>query len=78
LVINNDFLGEHISVAGLITFSDLAAQVKLKPQETLILPQSIFNGEGLTLDGASIQDLKAQFGTKVLLVDQFFESWDWL
>lgn len=78
LVINNDFLGEHISVAGLITFSDLAAQVKLKPQETLILPQSMFNGEGLTLDGASIQDLKTQFGTKVLLVDQFFESWDWL
>jgi putative radical SAM enzyme (TIGR03279 family) len=78
-VVRNDFLGEHISVAGLLTFSDLMAQVHPEPKEGLILPDSMFNEDGLTLDGVHYLKLKEHFPDRdILLVDQLFMSWEWV
>nr|MDK2851355.1 hypothetical protein [Candidatus Cloacimonadota bacterium] len=71
----NRFFGEHINVAGLITFSDITSQVKYPVQETLIIPDVIFNNDGLTLDGHDLDELRQCFNRQILLVDQFWEDW---
>lgn len=77
-VIRNDFFGEQVTVAGLITFSDIAAQFVPKKPVTVILPDVIFNHEGNTLDGKSREDLKKDLGTPILLMDQLWEAWQGL
>ncbi len=74
-VLENAFFGEHISVAGLITFADITSQVKSPTQITLIIPDVIFNDDGLTLDGHCIDELKQSLNRQILLVDQLWEEW---
>ncbi len=75
--IRNDFCGEQISVAGLLTFSDFRDQVKLSPREIPIIPEAIFNNEGYTLDGATIQDFRELWQRDLMVVNQFFTDWGW-
>lgn len=74
-VIRNDFFGEHISVAGLITGADISAQIKLNKSCTVILPDVIFNQDQVTLDGISVAGLRDLLGVSLLVVDQFWEDW---
>lgn len=76
--IRNDFFGPQISVCGLITFSDLKEQLQPRPGEIIILPSSIFNSNGETLDGADRLAVKQNWENPILLIDQFFEDWDYL
>jgi len=74
-VVRNDFFGEHITVAGLITYADLVQQCESEKGQTLIIPDVIFNEDGLSLDGKSIEDLKLALKRDILLVDQLFSEW---
>lgn len=74
----NDFFGEHISVSGLLTYCDLKDQIKMHPEEALILPANILNDDLLSLDGVTADALKEAFGGKVLMVDPVFTGWFWL
>lgn len=56
-VINN-FLGETITVAGLITAKDMIEQVQVEAGETIVLCETMFNTDGLTLDDYSKSDLE--------------------
>ncbi|HOZ00337.1 MAG TPA: DUF512 domain-containing protein [Candidatus Syntrophosphaera sp.] len=76
--IRNDFLGEQIGVSGLLTASDVIGQHTARRNEIVILPSNMFNHEGLTLDDLTPLDLKAGLGRPLLVVDQFFEDWDWI
>ncbi|HNX37738.1 MAG TPA: DUF512 domain-containing protein [Candidatus Cloacimonadota bacterium] len=76
--VKNRFFGARITVAGLLTFKDIKNQVRPEPGEIVILPASIFNYEGKTLDGAGYEDFHRIFGNDILCVDQFFEDWDWI
>lgn len=78
LVVANDYFGPMVSVAGLITFDDLASQVPLSSNSILVLPNSMFNHDGYTIDGMSHSDIKAHFQRDILVVDQLFEDWDWM
>jgi NifB/MoaA-like Fe-S oxidoreductase len=77
-VINNDFFGPDINVCGLITYSDLYSQLSPEKNETLILPSCIFNTEGETLDGKDRITFQETWNNPILLIDQFFEEWDYL
>ena len=77
LPIRNTIFGNKVTVAGLLTFRDIISQVDLKAGETVILPSSIFNHEAKTLDGASISNFKNIWQSDILIVDQYFEDWDW-
>lgn len=77
-VIRNDFFGPQISVCGLITYSDLAQQLVPLNDEIIILPNCIFNTNGETLDGADRLKVKATWNNPILLIDQFFEDWDYM
>ncbi len=77
-VINNDYFGPQISVSGLLTYSDLKAQLEPLPGEIIVLPSVIFNHNGETLDGASQLTLKQTWDHPILLINQYFEDWDYL
>jgi putative radical SAM enzyme (TIGR03279 family) len=78
LPVINNYLGQKITVSGLLTFKDIVQQVKVSPATIVALPNNIFNQDGLTLDGFGQIDLKEKLGCEVLVIDHLFEDWDWI
>lgn len=78
--IRNDFFGEKITVAGLLTGTDLKAQLQGKKLGTvLLLPCSMFrSGEAVFLDDMTVQDLKEALQSDIDIVkssgQNFIES----
>ncbi|MBO5227987.1 MAG: DUF512 domain-containing protein, partial [Lachnospiraceae bacterium] len=68
--IRNDFFGELITVAGLITGQDLVAQLKGKPLgECLLLPSAMFKAdEDIFLDDFTLEDVEKALQVKVNIV----------
>lgn len=68
--IRNDFFGEHITVAGLITGQDLIAQLKDKPLGSrLLLPECMFrSGEEVFLDDITRQEVENALQVPVNIV----------
>ena len=66
----NDYFGHQITVAGLLTATDLINQLKGKPLgDRLLLPSSMFRSEGdITLDDFSCEDIEQALGVKVVQV----------
>ena len=62
--IRNDFFGETITVAGLVTGGDLIAQLRGKPLgERLLIPQNMLrHGERVFLDDVSLDDVERELG----------------
>ncbi len=69
--IRNDFFGELITVAGLVTGGDLIAQLRGKPLgELLIIPKTMLrSGEDVFLDDVSVSDVERELGVPVLPVE---------
>lgn len=68
--IKNNFFGEHITVAGLLTATDIIEQLKNRDLGMVVLPKNIFRSEGdLTLDGKTFKDIKNALKTKVVLCE---------
>ncbi len=70
--IRNDFFGETITVAGLVTGGDLIAQLRGKPLgERLLIPQNMLrHGERVFLDDVSLDDVERELGVPVTPVAQ--------
>ena len=70
-VIRNDFFGEDITVAGLITGQDLIKQLKDQPLgEYLILPETMLrSGEDVFLDDYTVGDLKKTLQIPIRIVE---------
>lgn len=69
--IKNDFYGENITVAGLITGGDLIAQLRGKELGTaLYLPSVMLRYErDLFLDGVSLDEVESALGVKTVLTE---------
>lgn len=74
--IRNDFFGETITVAGLITGQDLIAQLKERQEAgmdtggTLLIPSNMLrSGEQVFLDDVTVQDVERALGLTVKAVD---------
>ncbi len=76
--IENRFLGGQVNVSGLLSASDILAQHGAKRGETVILPSNVFNHDGLSLDEVSQIELRDKLGRNLLVIDQYFEDWDWI
>jgi hypothetical protein len=65
-VINN-FFGQSVTVAGLLTASDLIATTKqyVENSDEIIIPAVLFNERGYTLDGYSCNRIKKHIGIPV-------------
>ncbi|MCC8103157.1 MAG: DUF512 domain-containing protein [Clostridiales bacterium] len=69
--IRNDFFGEQITVAGLLTGTDLRAQLADKTLgEELLLPCSMLrSGESIFLDDISVEDLEKDLAIPIRIVE---------
>ena len=76
--IRNNFFGGYVGVSGLLTASDILSQVQPLPQESIIIPENLFNTDGLTLDDVSQLELHDKLQVPVLIVDPYFEDWEWI
>ena len=66
--IKNEFFGDKITVAGLLTATDIIRQLKHKKIDYLMLPSSILRSEGdLTLDDKTISDIEKALHCEVIL-----------
>lgn len=73
--IKNTFLGSKITVAGLLSAGDIIAQERSREGEIIMLPNSIFNHEGLTLDDMDINTMQQRLKREILLCDPFWRGW---
>ena len=64
--INNDFFGEKITVAGLITATDIYNQLKDRDLgDTLLIPSSMLRAEGdMFLDSVTVEELSKKLNVK--------------
>jgi len=76
--IKNNFFGGYVGVSGLLTASDILSQVQPLPQENIIIPENLFNTDGLTLDDVSQLELHDKLQVPILIVDPYFEDWEWI
>jgi putative radical SAM enzyme (TIGR03279 family) len=59
-IIKNDFFGGNVKVTGLLTGSDLLTNIdrnKIEDYTSVLIPDSIFNDDGLTLDDYCREDI---------------------
>ena len=73
LVVPNRFFGGNVSVTGLLTGEDLAAALEsdrngLHMPTAYLLPDVVFNADGLTLDGFDVARISEVSGTDVRVV----------
>jgi len=73
-ILNHAF-GENVTVAGLLTASDILDQVSLGIDEIPALSSNLFNDDDLTIDGISKEKLKQLLGSKLLIINEEFEEW---
>ena len=63
--IRNDFFGGDVNVTGLIVAEDLLAQLPEDLSDTIVvLPETMFNFDHLTLDGVTETDLAQGLGSR--------------
>ncbi|MEW6752758.1 MAG: DUF512 domain-containing protein [Candidatus Latescibacterota bacterium] len=66
LVVENDFFGRGITVSGLLTGHDILGHLRDGgPWDRVLLPPNCINGDGLTLDDMTVEQLEAAAGVPV-------------
>ncbi len=76
--ISNRWLGGQVSVSGLLAAKDILDQHSAEANAGLIVPSNIFNHDGITLDDLSQIELRDRLGRPLLVVDKYFEDWEWI
>ena len=75
VAIKNNFLGETITVAGLITAGDLIEQLRGKDLgKVLLIPRVMLNHDMIFLDDKTIEDVEKELNVKVITVEN--DGWD--
>lgn len=68
--IKNNFFGKNITVAGLVTGSDIIDQLKNKNCRNIIIPSCMLKSDGnVFLDDITISDIEKRLDTKVYVCD---------
>ncbi len=69
--IKNDFFGERITVSGLITATDIKAQLEDKDLgDRLLIPSSMLRSEGdMFLDSVTVEELSESLATKITVTE---------
>lgn len=66
----NRFFGDTVTVAGLLTAQDIAAQLNARggKYDAILLCDSMLNDDGVFLDDWTLDDLRSAIGTRVIVV----------
>lgn len=69
VAVGNKFFGRGITVSGLLTGVDIAAQLRGGPWDVALLPPNCVNGDGLTLDDLTVAELEVECGVPLTVGD---------
>jgi putative radical SAM enzyme (TIGR03279 family) len=70
--VENEYLGNTITVTGLLSGRDIIKTIKKNVcGDLILLPENMFNTDGLTLDGKAIDDLGKETGKKFKIMRGF-------
>jgi len=56
--VENEFLGKGVTVAGLLTGQDVKRAIQNEVYDVLLLPDEMFNVDGVTLDNFKMENIK--------------------
>ncbi|MCD4820098.1 MAG: DUF512 domain-containing protein [Candidatus Cloacimonetes bacterium] len=76
VMIKNNYFGEMVTVAGLLTASDIFSQVTIQENEIICLGSNIFNDNDVTLDNVSKIEFQEHFKDKIIIINEEFDDWD--
>lgn len=71
LYVKNEFFGGNVDVTGLLVGCDIAAAVHTRTlcaDALYLVPQVIFNDDGVTLDGMNLEDMEKAAGSPIAVV----------
>lgn len=69
LPVSNDFFGPGITVSGLLTAVDIVASLRDGPWDLAVLPPNTINGDGLTLDDVTVDEIESRSGIPITVGD---------
>jgi NifB/MoaA-like Fe-S oxidoreductase len=74
VAVHNHFLGDEITVSGLLCGKDMISAVKESGIKTdiIVIPETSLNTDGITLDDMTIGDIAKELKSKVMTSDQLF------
>lgn len=75
-VISNTFMGESVTVCGLLSFGDIHKQIELKEGQIPLFSKDIFNSQGLTLDNFDSDYIKNVLKRDIIIISPMFEEWE--
>ncbi len=75
-VIRNDFMGETVTVCGLLSFTDIFKQIQLNDKQIPLFSKDIFNSQGLTLDNFDSDYIKKELDRNIVIISPMFEEWE--
>ncbi len=79
LAVKNNFFGDTVTVAGLLTGRDVVRALKNARRELVVVPDVMFNDDGLTIDDLTVDDIAKRSGKEVLVVPtEPDEFWDFV
>lgn len=66
LPVENDYLGKNVTVSGLLSAGDVIGAIKKNQCGDLIfLPKNMFNDDGITLDGITLEMIERETGKSI-------------
>ena len=77
--LKNNFFGENVTVAGLITGNDLIEQTKDKNIKNLIIPSIMLRPYTMDfLDGLTVKDVEKATGSKIFVIKDIYSTKEFL
>jgi NifB/MoaA-like Fe-S oxidoreductase len=74
ITVENNFFGETVTVAGLLTGSDIIDALQDKNGDFVVLPPECLNIDGLFLNDLKIEDFINTINIKVLEIGKSFQE----
>lgn len=77
LPVVNKYMGESVTVTGLLTFTDIKEQLELGLNEVAVFSNYLFNYENQTLDNYSKDDISNFYKGRIMMLDLMNGEWDY-
>jgi len=68
----NHFLGEEVTVTGLLAWQDIKQQLILQKNERPVFSSVMFNDDHQTIDGVKLAEIEKELSQKVIVLDELF------
>lgn len=70
-IAENRFMGGNVETAGLLSGSDIVRACRKIDEKNIILTSSMFNGDGLTIDGMNRSGIEKRSGKRLHIINEY-------